>query len=95
MQEIRIQLEIADFQDKYRNLVSDESFYSSPEFYKAYTNYRKSKNGDIDPLDIIPNTLGRAAHDVLLHSVFRKSIEKITDNAMRQVAKDTGGIYQG
>ena len=86
---IHIRLEISDFQDKYKNLVADESFYSSPEFYKAYTNYRKSKKGDIDPLDIVANTLGRAAHDVFLHSVFRKSI----DNMVKQAVTASGGKW--
>ena len=29
--------------EKYKNIINDEKFYSSPEFFEAYNNYRNQK----------------------------------------------------
>lgn len=91
---IKIQIEIENKKNCSNGL--RESFFKSPEYFKAYNNYMKSKNSDIDALDIVVNSIGNSAANTVKHALglpLQKGLKKEIDNAVKEAAIATGGTW--
>ena len=82
------------FYERYANILDDESLYSSALERESITNYRN--RGNIDPLDIFTNAVGKGVSDALLYAILRKSAEKDVvkplDDALREWARSNPNI---
>lgn len=86
-----------DNNNKYNNIIQDEGFYSSPEYYKAYSNYRKNKSGDMDALEMFVDGIGNGAANTLKYALglpLDKRLRKELDNAVKEAAIATGGTWK-
>lgn len=84
-----------DNKSKYFNSLK-ESFSKSPEYLEAYTNYIKSKNGDIDALDMFVDSIGNSAANAIRYGLglpLQKGLKKEIDNAVKEAAIATGGTW--
>lgn len=83
--------------NKYNNIIQDESFYSSKEFFQGYSNYRKSKSGEMDALDMFVDTIGNSAANALKHGLglpLDRTLQKLIDDEVKAAAKRTGGTWR-
>lgn len=80
-----------DPSDKYKHYTDNKDFYGTPEFYKAYQNWRKSKKGDSAADELLKgvfNDMSQTAINQLDKAIKEQidnSVMKGLDNAMKQL----------
>ena len=73
---------------RYKYYTDREDFYSSPEFFKAYQNYRKGTDGNsYDPLESIIEIGVRSVRNAL-EAALRKSIDKDVIQVLNKAITD-------
>lgn len=80
---------------KYSNSLR-KSFFKSPEYLEAYTNYIKSKNGEMDALQMFVDSIGNSAANAIKYGLglpLQKGLKKEIDNAVKEAAIATGGTW--
>lgn len=76
--------------NKYNNIIQDESFYSSKEFFIGYSNYRKSKeNAAEELLSNLATAFPKAAQKGL-----QAAMNKEVTEAVKRAARETGGEWR-
>lgn len=86
-----------DDSNKYKNIIQDEGYYSSPEYYKAYSNYRKNKGGDMDALGMFVDSIGNSAANALKYGLglpLDRTLSKLIDNEVKAAVIRTGGTWK-
>ena len=74
------------FYERYANILDDDSLYSSALERESITNYRN--RGNIDPLDILLNAVGKSAADAILYAILRESAEKDVVKPLNDALRD-------
>ena len=88
---IQIDFNSMDGNGRYKYYTDREDFYSSPEFFKAYQNYRKGRNGgdNYDPLKDKVEIGVRSVHNAI-QAALRGPIDKEVIQALNKAMDDFG-----
>ena len=75
---VTLQIYLTNPNNKYNNIIKDEGFYSSPEYYKAYNSYRKNKSGGSkEPLENLIGAIGGGVSDAANYVLFGKELDRV------------------
>jgi hypothetical protein len=89
--DIKISLDMLG--DKYRNITGKEEFYSSPEYFKAYHYYRKSRSAGYNWRDIFTNSASIEGLEEV-SAAFHENIRRLTDEAIQEAAAANGATFK-
>ena len=91
---IEVNINLNSMVGMYGNITSQESFYSSPEFFRALHRYRKQKGEHMRWIDVLKgNTDGGEFDEVA--AVFHSNVRRSIDKAIKSHAKENGGTVKG
>jgi hypothetical protein len=93
METINIQIDLAD--SKYKYYQNNKDFYGTPEYYKAYWNWRKSKSGEYEPLEsLVTGAAESVFHAIGAVRAIDRAMRKTIDNAVKDAVIKSGGTYK-
>ena len=90
---IEVNINLNSMVGMYGNITSKESFYSSPEYFRAYHNYRKQKGGVMNWIDALTGNTAASEFDEVA-AVFHGNVRRFIDKAIKSHAKENGGTFK-
>jgi len=92
METIRLQFDFDElFNNKYKNIINDKKTYSTPEYFKAYWNYRKSKGNATEELleNLVTGIVDSGINAIrqTINKQFDKKARKTIDEAVKEAIK--------
>jgi len=91
---IEVNINLNSMVGMYGNITSQESFYSSPEFFRALHRYRKQKGEHMRWIDVLTgNTDGGEFDEVA--AAFHSNVRRSIDRAIKSHAKENDGTFKG
>lgn len=88
MQDIRIHVDLTEVHNsRFKNITDKEDFYGTPEYFKAYQNWRKNHNLSEDLLTDLATSAVASGFNAVRH-VFSQSFNKAAEKAINDAVKD-------